>query len=94
MGLMSNKHKATEEEIDDIVAAQADDDAAWEQPVRAQRAEAAALLLPSELATRAAFFARLHRAANVEDWVKRIVQERIDMEEAAFAELKRDLVTK
>ncbi len=91
---MSNKSRITEEEIDDAVTAQADTDAAWEQPVRVIRANPTALPLPSDLIARAAFFARLHRAAKVEDWVKQIIEERIDMEEAAFGELKRDLVTK
>jgi len=50
--------------------------------------------LPSELAARAAFFARLHREMNVEDWLIRVIQERVDLEEAAFAGLKRDLVAK
>lgn len=46
--------------------------------------------MPTELATRAAFFARLHRESSVDDWLKRIIQERIAFEEAAFAELKRE----
>ncbi|HYE66050.1 MAG TPA: hypothetical protein VD966_10730 [Pyrinomonadaceae bacterium] len=85
--------KLTEEEIDEIVMAQADDDDAWEESVHVRRPQAA-ISLPSELASRAAFFARLHREAGLEDWVKRVIQERIDMEEAAFAELKRDLAKK
>jgi len=91
---MNNRNRVTEEEIDDAVTAQADTDADWEQPVRVKRADPTTLPLPPDLIARAAFFARLHRAANVEDWVKRIIEERIDMEEAAFGELKRDLVTK
>jgi len=50
--------------------------------------------LPFELAARAAFFARLHREASVEEWLRRVIQERIDLEEAAFAGLKRDLAVK
>jgi hypothetical protein len=46
------------------------------------------------LAARAAFFARLHRAANVEVWLERIVQERLDLEAAALAELKRELIAR
>jgi len=48
----------------------------------------------SELASRAAFFARLHQELSVEDWLRRIIQERIDFEEAAFAELKRAIAAK
>ncbi|HYX41799.1 MAG TPA: hypothetical protein VE821_08885 [Pyrinomonadaceae bacterium] len=77
-----------------MVIAQADDEAAWGKPVRVRRTEGTDFSLSAELVARAAFFARLHQAANVEAWLERIVQERLDLEEAVLAELKRDLVTK
>ena len=92
---MKTKRKSkvvSEAEIDEIVVAQADDDAAWEKPVRVRRPKSASVLLPAELAARAAFFARLHRQAKVEDWLRQIIQERLELEEAAFAGVKRDLV--
>lgn len=82
---MRNKRKdkiLSDEGIDKIVVAQADDDSAWEKPVRVRRAKPASFPLPSDLAIRAAFFARLHREANVNDWLKRIIRERIDLEES------------
>lgn len=89
---MSRKPKgSTEVDIDRDVIAQADDDSAWEEPVNVRRPKSAAVSLPSELASRAAFFARLHREASVQEWLQRIIEERIDIEEAAFAESKRDL---
>jgi len=84
----------SEKEIDRIVVAQANEDSAWEKPTRVRRAKTASVPLPSELSARAAFFARLHREASVEDWLRRIIQERIDLEEAAFAGLKRELSAK
>ena len=51
------------------------------------------LLLPAELAARARFFARLHRQASVDDWLRHVIQERMDLEEAAFTGLKRELAT-
>ena len=84
----------TEPEIDQIVVAQAEDDAAWGKPVRVRRTKTASVPLPSALATRVAFFARLHREQSMEAWIERIIQERLDLEEAAFAGLKRDLATK
>jgi len=84
----------SEEALDKIVAAQAEDDSAWEKPIRVRRVKLASLPLSSELAARAAFFARLHRDAHVNDWLQRIIRERIDLEEAAFAGLKRDLAAK
>ena len=80
--------------MDRIVIAQADDDSAWEKPIRVRKAKPTSVPLPSELAARAAFFARLHREINVEDWLRRVIQERVDLEEAAFAGLKRDLIAK
>ncbi|HEX8000940.1 MAG TPA: hypothetical protein VF528_21340 [Pyrinomonadaceae bacterium] len=81
----------SEEEIDQHVIAQADDDSAWEKPIRVRQSESSALSLPAELASRAAFFARLHREASVQKWLQRIIEERIEIEEAVFAESKRDL---
>ena len=90
---MSRKRNVlSEQEVDDLVTAQADDESAWLKPVHVRRSKSAAFSLPSELAARAAFFARLHRAADVDDWLKRVVEERLDLEEAAFAEMKRELV--
>lgn len=91
---MSTKTKRSEEEIDALVVAQVDDESAWEPPIHVRPASPDSLFLPSELAARAAFFARLHREASVEEWLRRVIQERIDLEEAAFAGLKRELAVK
>jgi hypothetical protein len=95
MGCMRTKNRAkkkpSEQEIDRIVAAQADEESAWEKPVRVRRTKSASLSIPGNLAARAAFLARLHRARNVEDWLKHIIQERIELEEAAFVGIKKDL---
>jgi hypothetical protein len=90
---MSKKVRSlSEEEIDARVIAQASDDSAWEKPTRVRRSKSSAVSLPAELASRAAFFARLHREASLEEWLKRIIEERLNIEEAVFAESKRDLV--
>jgi hypothetical protein len=90
---MKKKRVKTEREIDEAVIATADENAAWEKPLRVKRAKSESVSLPAEMATRAAFFARLHREPNLEQWIKRIVSERIDIEEAAFAASKRELTT-
>jgi hypothetical protein len=84
----------SEEEIDRIVIAQADDDSAWGKPIKVRPPKSATMRLPSVLAARATFVARLHRESNVENWLRRIIQERISFEEAAFVDLKRDLTSK
>lgn len=83
----------TEEEIDKMVTARAEEDSAWTNPVQVRKGKAT-LPLSAPLAARAVFFARLHREESVEAWLQRIIQERIDLEEAAFAGLKRDLAAK
>ncbi len=50
-----------EQEIDQIVVAQAKDDADWGKPVRVRKTKTVSVPLPSALATRVGFFARLHR---------------------------------
>jgi hypothetical protein len=42
----------TEEQIDEIVIAQAEDDAAWEEPILVRRFNRATISLPSKLAKR------------------------------------------
>jgi hypothetical protein len=93
MGHMSKKVRdLSEKEIDQLVIAHGDDDSAWDKPVRVRKSKSSAVSLPAELASRAAFFARLHREASVQEWLKRIIEERINIEEAVFAESKRDLI--
>jgi hypothetical protein len=84
----------SENKIDDIVIAQAGDDAAWEKPVRVHHTKRASLSIPAELAARAAFLARLHRQGSVEEWLTHVIRERVELEEAAFVGAKQDLATK
>ena len=79
----------SESEIDDLVVAQADDESAWCRPVHAPRAKPASLSIPAGLAARAAFLARLHREKSLQRYIARIVRERVELEELAFIEAKR-----
>jgi hypothetical protein len=97
MANMRTKKKAqplSEQAIDQIVVAQAEEDTAWGKPVRVRSTKTVSVPLPSALAARVAFFARLHREQSMEAWIERIIQERLDLEEAAFAGVKRDLATR
>ena len=90
---MKVKRKAmSEESIDRIVVSHADNETAWEKPVKVRRTKSTSVLIPAALAAQAAFFARLHREANLSSWLKRIIQERLDIEEAAFRGSKKDLL--
>ncbi|MEK6284386.1 MAG: hypothetical protein AABO57_01440 [Acidobacteriota bacterium] len=85
------RKQLTEEEIDEIVESQADDDSAWEKPIRVRRAKPGSVFLPPELAARVAFLAKLHREKNVGDWLTRVIKERVELEEVAFTEAKREM---
>ena len=88
------KGNPSEEEIDKVVVVQADDDSAWEKPIRVRRAKPVSLSIPAELSARVAFLARLHRKTSVEEWLQHIIEERVELEEAAFVGIKRDLAEK
>jgi hypothetical protein len=91
MSTRVKKGKLSESDIDKMVVAQADDDSAWERPVRVRRGKSTSVSIPAELAARAAFLARLHREPSVEDWLAHIIQERVELEETAFVGAKREL---
>ena len=86
--------KLSEQEIDRLVIAQAEDDSAWDKPIRVRKGKPASLSIPPELAARAAFLAQLHRTKNTEEWLRRVIEERIELEEAAFVGVKQDLTSK
>ena len=50
--------------------------------------------LPGDLAARAAFLAKLHREGRLEEWLARIIRERVELEEVAFIEAKRELASR
>ena len=83
--------RLSDEEIDRIVTAQANHEAAWEKPIRVRRNKTTSLSLPPALIARASFLARLHRTPSVEQWVAHVIQERIELEEAAFVGAKHEL---
>jgi hypothetical protein len=94
MAIMIKKKKSTESEIDKSVVKQADDDLAWGKTVRVRRAKGASFSISPELAARAAFLAKLHRKSNVAEWLERVIQERIELEEAAFVGVKQELTSR
>jgi len=83
--------RLSEAEIDREVVDHADDSSAWTRPVRVRRRKASLMSIPAPLAERAAFLARLHRESAVEEWLARIIRERIELEESAFAKARREL---
>ncbi len=78
----------SQDQIDDIVAAHADDATAWEDPIHIERMPGT-VALSGELLARVAFFARLHGVADVDEWVAQIIQERLGLEQAIYVGMKR-----
>jgi hypothetical protein len=89
----TKKRAISEEEIDNLVESQADQDEAWDAPIQVRRKQEDSLSLPADLAMRAAFLAKLHKENNVTEWLKRIIAERIELEESAFIDFKRTLAS-
>jgi hypothetical protein len=55
------RKKQSENDIDEVVVAQAEDDSAWEEPIRVRKNKVASLSIPAELIEKASFLAKLHR---------------------------------
>jgi len=85
--------RPNQDDVDRLVISQAEDNSAWGLPVRVKRGKPASLSIPGELAARATFLAGLHREAGVDKWVERIIRERVELEELAFAEAKKKLAS-
>jgi hypothetical protein len=90
----TKKKKISEEQIDDIVISQADDDSEWEESVYVYRAKSASFSLPPDLAARAVFLAHLHREPGVENRIMRVIRERVELEEGASVEAKREITVR
>lgn len=94
MNTQATNINLSEKEIDQIVVAQANDDAAWEEPVRVHRVGPKSLVIPADLAARAAFLAKLHRKSSVDEWLTYIIEERVALEEAVYSGVKQELETR
>ena len=90
----AKKPTLSQKELDQRVIAQAENDSAWEKPVRVKRVRGASLSIPGDLAARAAFLAKLHREAHLDQWLARIIRERVELEEVAYLETKRELTSR
>jgi hypothetical protein len=89
----TKKKALTEAEIDLLVEAEADNNDAWEAPIKVKRKGENTVSLPADLASRAAFLAKLHKEEDTTAWLRRIIAERIELEEFAFLDFKKTLVS-
>jgi len=95
MNLRTKKRSAglDEKAIDRLVTREAEDESAWESPVRVKRSKPASVSIPGELAARARFLANLHHEPELGRWIERIVRERVELEERAFTKAKEELAS-
>jgi hypothetical protein len=85
-----NHTQLSQEDIDLIVEQQANDDSAWEESIEVNP-KFTSLLIPQELASKAAFLASIHREKNLETWLIKIMKERIELEEVVLNKIKQEL---
>lgn len=92
-GKPKQSHRS-ESRIDELVTSQAEDRSAWTRAVQVRRRKSGSFSIPEDLARRAAFLARLRHAAGVEEWLNRVIRERVEIEELAYGTAKRELLLK
>jgi hypothetical protein len=78
-------------EKDDIVESQSDDDSAWGKTDTRSQGKVGDNVYPSRISGKSSLLAKLHRENDVEDWLTKIIKERVEMEEVAFSEAKRQM---
>ena len=84
MSRKPTSERLSEADVDDLVVAQADNDSSWDETVRAKPLKWRTVRVPEELAARAGFLATLRNEARIDDWIRRIIRERIELEEATL----------
>ena len=70
------------EAIDDLIVAQSEHDSAWDKPVGVAAKRWRIVRVPQKLGARAAAIATRNHERSIDDWIRRIIRERIEAEEA------------
>jgi predicted DNA binding CopG/RHH family protein len=83
--------KLTEEKIDEIVIKEADDLSKWEKPIRVKAPQAISIRLSAELIQKVKLLAKIHKTNNYQDWLEKIIKERIHLEEELLESIKSNL---
>ena len=87
---MKQKKRLTEEEIDKLVIAEANDMSKWGKPIAVK---ATSIRFSPSIIEKAKYLAKLHKARGYQTWLKQIVEERIKLEEKLLSDYKRELKT-
>ena len=80
--------KFREEEVDDIVIREANDLTKWEEPIRVKAPQATSIQLSPQIIQKVKFLASVHKEREYQDWLKRIIEERIQLEEELLESVK------
>jgi hypothetical protein len=80
--MKQKKATLTEKDIDEIVIKEADMDSRWGRPIRVKPRIAAALLLSAKTVARAKSIARRWKSAGYQEWLLKVIEERIASEES------------
>jgi hypothetical protein len=88
----NKKKKLSEEEIDEIVVREANDPSKWDGPIRVVPPTAIALKLSPHLIERAKRIAKRKRIGAYQDWLSKVVEERIVLEESRPRSIPRRVV--
>lgn len=84
---MKHKKRLTEEEIDRLIIAEADDMTKWEKPIVVKPTS---IRFSPSIIEKAKYLAKLHKARGYQTWLKQVVEERIKQEEKLLSDFKRE----
>ena len=84
------RKKLTEEDIDELVIAEANDMVKWGKPVAVRPTT---IRFSTSVIEKAKYLAKLHNTRGYKTWLKQIVEERIKLEEELLSDIKRGLKT-
>jgi len=88
--MKKNSKKLTIEQIDEIVTKESDDLSKWEEPIEVKAPQAVLLRLSPELIQKIKFLATIHKTDNYQNWLEKIIKERIQLEDELLDSIKAD----
>ncbi len=88
--MKKNSKKLTDEQIDEMVIKEADDLSKWVTPIKVRAPQAISLRLSPELIQKIKFLATLHKTDNYQNWLEKIIKERIQLEGELLDSIKSD----
>lgn len=78
----------TEKEVDEIVIREANDLTKWEEPIQVKAPQATSIRLSPQIIQKVKFLASVHKEREYQNWLKRIIEERIQLEEELLESVK------